>query len=54
MVLFDSERILDRATPEEPHLLSEGIELVWVNGEVVYRDGATTTARPGRVLRRIK
>jgi N-acyl-D-amino-acid deacylase len=52
LVLFDRERVLDRATPEEPHALSVGIESVWVNGEVVYADGAARGRLPGRPIRR--
>ena len=52
LVLFDPDRVIDRATPADPGLLSEGITSVWVAGELVYQDGATTDARPGRVIRR--
>ena len=52
LVLFDPETVIDRATPEAPHALSEGIHGVWVNGQRVYAAGASTSARPGRVLRR--
>jgi N-acyl-D-amino-acid deacylase len=52
LVLFDPDTIIDHATPLEPQLLSEGVSSVWVNGELVFRDGATTDARPGRVIRR--
>jgi len=53
MVLFNRETVIDRATPEHPDSLSEGIESVWVSGELVYQDGATTDVRPGRIIRRI-
>lgn len=52
LVLFDAAAVTDRATPEAPHAVSDGIRMVWVNGQPVYRDGATTGARPGQVLRR--
>ncbi len=52
LVLFDPAAVIDRATPDDPHALSEGIVMTWVNGEVVYREGRTTGARPGQVLRR--
>jgi len=52
LVLFDPETVIDRATPENPLALSDGILSVWVGGELVYRDGATTVARPGKVVRR--
>jgi N-acyl-D-amino-acid deacylase len=52
LVLFDPETVIDRATPQDPHAVSEGIARVWVNGVVVYENGSTTGERPGRVLRR--
>jgi len=52
LVLFDPATVIDHATPENPAALSAGINSVWVNGELVYQDGATTEARPGRVIRR--
>jgi N-acyl-D-amino-acid deacylase len=52
LVLFDPDTVIDRATPEQPDTLSEGIHSVWVGGELVYQDGATTDARPGKVIRR--
>jgi N-acyl-D-amino-acid deacylase len=52
LVLFDPARVADRATTTTPHLVSEGIESVWVNGVVVYEGGKATGRRPGRVIRR--
>jgi N-acyl-D-aspartate/D-glutamate deacylase len=52
LVLLDPATVGDRATTSEPHLTSTGIRTVWVNGAVVYDDGATTGARPGVVIRR--
>jgi N-acyl-D-amino-acid deacylase len=52
LVLFDPERVRDRATFQEPRLTAVGIEAVWVNGVEVYRDGEVTGARPGVVVRR--
>ena len=52
LVLFDPDTVIDLATPQQPDALSVGIEAVWVSGELVYRDGATTEARPGKVIRR--
>ena len=53
LVLFNPETVIDRATPEQPGALSVGIESVWVSGELVYQYGATTDARPGKVIRRL-
>jgi len=52
LVLFDPATVIDRATPQEPHLTSVGIERVWVNGTEVFAGGKTTGAKPGRVIRR--
>jgi N-acyl-D-amino-acid deacylase len=54
LVLFDPDTVIDRATPENPHRVSDGITAVWVGGELVFEDGATTDARPGKVIRRSK
>ena len=51
LVVFDLERVRDRATFTEPHQLSEGMTHVLVNGEFAIRDGAFTGAKVGRVLR---
>ena len=51
LVVFDPERIADRATYDEPHRYPDGIALVVVNGEVALEDGTTTAARAGRFLR---
>jgi len=51
LVIFDPERIIDRATFLEPHQYPEGIETVILNGKVVFQDGKLTDNRPGRVLR---
>jgi N-acyl-D-amino-acid deacylase len=52
LVLFDPATVIDRATPAEPHLVSEGVSRVWVNGKVVWEGGKTVRSRSGRVLRR--
>ncbi len=51
VVIFDLDRVQDRATYDEPTLFPTGIETVLVNGEVVIENGGRHTgARPGRVL----
>lgn len=52
LVVFDSERVEDRATFKEPHYFPIGIEHVLVNGQAVLIEGCETNARPGRPLRR--
>jgi N-acyl-D-amino-acid deacylase len=51
LVLFDSDRIADRATYDDPIQPPIGIRGVWVNGRAVARDGELAGALPGRVLR---
>lgn len=52
LVVFDPQRIRDRATFAEPYQLAEGIHAVYVNGQLVVQDGQPTGVLPGRVLRR--
>jgi N-acyl-D-amino-acid deacylase len=51
LVVFDPERIVDRATYAQPCVPPEGVRDVYVNGRAVVRDGVATGARPGRALR---
>ncbi|MFQ5789389.1 MAG: amidohydrolase family protein [Acidobacteriota bacterium] len=51
IVIFDPETVIDKATYENPHQYSEGIDYVLVNGEVVVDGGRITDARPGMVVR---
>jgi N-acyl-D-amino-acid deacylase len=51
IAVFDPATIADRSTFEQPHQLSVGVKLVFVNGTLVVRDGRHTGAKPGRVLR---
>jgi N-acyl-D-amino-acid deacylase len=50
-VLFDADTIIDRADWEQPTRTAAGIELVMVNGRVVWRDGEASGERPGKALR---
>jgi N-acyl-D-aspartate/D-glutamate deacylase len=55
LVVFDPQRITDRATFAEPALPSEGMDHVLVNGVFVVRDGeAQKGTYPGRPVRRGK
>ena len=49
VVVFDPDRVRDRATYEQPHQYAEGFSHVVVNGELVCERGAMSSARPGRV-----
>jgi N-acyl-D-amino-acid deacylase len=52
LVLLDPATVTDRATMQDPHALSTGIEKVWVNGAVVFEDGHATGAHSGLGLKR--
>jgi N-acyl-D-amino-acid deacylase len=52
IVIFDSERVIDRATYLEPHQFPEGILYVLVNGRIVVANETLTGELPGKVLRR--
>jgi N-acyl-D-amino-acid deacylase len=50
VVVFDPQRIADRATYEKPHQYAVGMRHVFVNGVAVIKDGEHTGAKPGRAL----
>jgi N-acyl-D-aspartate/D-glutamate deacylase len=53
VAVFDPERVIDKATFENPAQYSEGIPFVLVNGTLVVRDGKLVDGvTPGRGLRR--
>jgi N-acyl-D-amino-acid deacylase len=52
LVVFDPERITDRATFTDPLQYSEGVDYLFVNGELVIDGEELTDALPGQVLRR--
>lgn len=49
ITVFDPERIIDRATYEEPTRDPEGIRYVLVNGQIALEDGRETGVLAGRV-----
>jgi N-acyl-D-aspartate/D-glutamate deacylase len=51
IVVFDPERITDKATFEQPNQLSVGMDYVLVNGVPVIAEGKATNALAGKVLR---
>lgn len=52
LTIFDPERIIDRATFEEPGKYSEGIVYVLVNGQLVVKEGQLQKGLwPGRAAR---
>jgi N-acyl-D-amino-acid deacylase len=53
ITIFDPETVAEAATFQQPIAPSHGIDTVMVNGQVVWREGKSTGARPGRVLSRV-
>ncbi len=53
IVVFDYDKIKDKATFTEPHQYPEGIPYVIVNGEIVINKGEHTGAMPGKVIRQL-
>jgi N-acyl-D-amino-acid deacylase len=52
LTLFDADSVDEAATYAAPIAQARGIDTVIVNGAVVWRDGTSTGAHPGRVLAR--
>ncbi|MDR2325264.1 MAG: D-aminoacylase [Acidovorax sp.] len=53
VLVFDPQRVRDLASYESPLQFSQGIERVWVNGQLSYTaQGRATGARAGRFVRR--
>ncbi|HXJ95738.1 MAG TPA: D-alanyl-D-alanine carboxypeptidase/D-alanyl-D-alanine-endopeptidase [Terriglobia bacterium] len=51
VTVFDPATIRDTATYEHPASLSEGVDYVFVNGQLEFDHGQLTTAKAGRALR---
>lgn len=52
LVLFDPEKVRDAATFAEPQQPADGIDAVWVNGVLSYRERAVTGERAGHFVAR--
>ena len=52
IVIFNRDKVIDKATWIEPHQYPAGIEYVIVNGKVVIERGKHTGNLPGKVLRK--
>src|SRR5262245_30391033 len=50
--VFDPATVIDTATFEKPISPAVGIDTVWCNGAIIWRDGKPGDGRSGRVLRR--
>ena len=51
ITIFDPEKIIDRASYSEPAKISEGVDYVFVNGQLEFERGTLTGAKAGRGLR---
>ena len=51
VVLFNPSTIQDHATVRDGQRLSTGVSKVWVNGQLVLDNGASTGVRSGEVIR---
>jgi N-acyl-D-aspartate/D-glutamate deacylase len=52
IVIFDSDKIIDKATYANPCQYPEGIKYVIVNGEIVVDNGKITGRRSGKILKK--
>jgi N-acyl-D-amino-acid deacylase len=52
IVVFDPEKVIDRATYLEPHQFPDGIRHVLVNGQIAVENEKQTENLPGKILRR--
>jgi N-acyl-D-amino-acid deacylase len=50
VVILDENKVIDKATFENPHQYGEGIDVVIVNGKIVLENGQHTGERPGVVI----
>lgn len=50
LVIFDPEKITDKASFEEPHQYPQGIETVIINGKVSLENNKLTGATPGKLI----
>ena len=51
IAVFDPSTIIDRATYTDPTQVSQGVDYVFVNGQLEYDHGKLTGSRAGRALR---
>lgn len=51
LVLFDFDRLRDTATYSNPNTLTEGIDSMFVNGQIVYQNKEFTGCYSGKMIR---
>jgi N-acyl-D-amino-acid deacylase len=52
LVLFDPATVADKSTMTDSKALSEGIAMVWVNGQLVYQNQQPLKVYPGKLILR--
>ncbi len=52
LVLLDPNTVIDQANIKNSHALSTGIDMVWVNGTLVYQAQQSTGKQPGVLIKR--
>lgn len=52
LVLFDPSKVKDNASIEQAKALSSGIEMVWVNGKIVFKNQQATEVFSGKLIKR--
>jgi N-acyl-D-aspartate/D-glutamate deacylase len=52
LVLFNPATVLDHAKIGDSKALSTGIEMVWVNGQLIYNNKKATGKLPGELIKR--
>ena len=52
LVLFNPDTVIDNATFENSKALSTGIEMVWINGQLIYKNNKSTGKYPGMLIKR--
>ena len=51
IVIFDPDKIIDRATYQNPHQYPLGIHYVMVNGKIAVEEGSIAQEGYGKLLR---
>jgi N-acyl-D-amino-acid deacylase len=54
IVIFDADKLTDRATYEEPHQYSEGVRYLLINGQPVIEEGTYNGQLAGKPIRKNK
>ena len=50
LVIFNPDTVIDKASYTSPKLHADGIEFVFINGELVWENDKSTENRPGMFL----